>query len=284
MALRLEAGWDFARVNTHKMLVTESTGSLAFQIVCDSNGVQHATSAGGSLVVSDSDTAWAHTDLTSVMGTGSYDDFAGALETALTAGSAANGNTWTYAVSYSEGAYTISASAAGTPQSIALGFSTLSDDGTSMRQLLGFSGDQASATSHTSDVRTYYTIVTAQGAKSQVREDEHLPGAISGAVSMGGQHYAIGPTEFVTLHDFTCMFESKAATFKRSAAANPPWTYQHLFEHAQAIEPILVVDSGASESTVHTMRPEGAYWHSLRAQPDWDMFHIEFLTYVDGRL
>lgn len=281
MTVRLDAGWDFARIGSAKMLVTEFTGSLAFQIICDSSGIQYATSAGGSVTVVDSDTSWCHTDLSSKLGTGQYDDFPGALKAALDAGSAALGNNLSYDVTWSDAQYSIVVDAS---DFAAFTFSTLSDAGTTMRRILGFSGDSSSAHGHLSDVTPYYTIEAAMPSKSNVKREYHQGGMVNQRVSNSGAHYGIGPQAFAKYYDFELWYESAAAVFSADATSAVPWTYEHFWEHVQASEPFVCVDSVASQNTVHYLTAQGADFDLARHQQDWDKWKIAFRTIYEGTL
>lgn len=266
MTLRLEAGWDLDKVGNFGVKVTEATGPLAFQV----------TMTTGQLC---------HTALTSVLV--NYKAFSNQLKAALDAASVASGNSWTYTVSrtVSDTAHYYTVSAAEGNTALEFSLATVAADGTRMRQALGFTGDSASAASHSSSAqaRPYYAVLSAGLAKSRVSDDYEPDEIAQGDWSTGGSHYTVSASSGIVFHDFDVLFEAKAAVFKRSAAASVPWTYQHLWEHCRGDEPILAVDD--TESTVHYLRPEGASFRPERAVSDWDgAWSLALRTYVEGRL
>lgn len=297
MTLRIEQGWDFRRIGQAKLKVTEATGSLVFHVICKSDGVWRGDSTGAVTgTVVDADTQYCHTDISAAMDGGDYSDFAGALASALIAGSLAHGNSWTYTVSWSAAnrQYTIAAGGVNTFSLVFSGgtFTVTNPDGIAdgrwMRRLIGFYQDDATAASHVSNIRPFFVIVGATGAKSRVIEDAAVQSVIGG-IADGAATYAVGPTTPTFTHDFACEFEAKAAVYKRSAATDStngavPFTYQHLVQYAGGWEPIYVDDG--SEYTVHKLRADGAAdFRAERAAPDWDgYFHVPFGTYVVARL
>lgn len=262
MTIRIEVGWDHAVIGTASIYVTEATGPLSFTASITSG-------------------THCHTGLNSVLGSGNYTAFSAALKTALDTASAASGNTWTYTVSYTSttGAYTISAGGGNT----ALDFSTPGTAGTVARQILGFSGNSSSAASHASDVGLYYRVDPANAAVSNPTDDYEPGNVAEGAEADDGTQYAIHRTAAAVYSDFDITSEAKAATFKRSAVAATPWTYQHLWEHARARTPFLVTDD--SDQTIHYLRPDGASWKPNRTVPNYDdLWDLRFSTIVEGRL
>lgn len=294
MTMYVLPGFDFRRTAIACIYVTEATGPLSFGVIVDSAGFQRTNSSGTVTGVSDADTQWCHEDLESIMGTGKYDDFRGGLAAALTAGSAAHGNTLTYLVSWSRAnqRYTLTTISG----SFALSFTTVAGvltaaGGTHMRRILGFSGDSASAASHEGTIRPYYSIVPAAALLSQVTRPRAMRGLISGMVTANGSHYAVAPTTVRRIAEASCRFESAAAAtiaaagtpvFTTDITSGVPWSWEHFFDHVSAIEPFRVDDG--THDWVMTLQPESAHFDPTRDQPDYDMWHIKLAGYYEGSL
>lgn len=286
-------GWDLRKVGLACVHVTEATGSLTFGVVADASGFQSSNGSGASLEVEDADTRWCHEDLSSVLGTGVHDDWAGAFEFALEEGSRRFGNTRGYTVTWSRAAqtYTISATAENT----ALSFTTVAGaltaaGGTHMRRILGFSGNSASAASHTGTIRPYYSVVPAAALLSRVTRPHAQRGLISGMVTANGAHYAVAPTTLARIAEATCMFESAAGTlagagtavFTTDATATVPWSWEHFFNHVSATEPFRVDDG--THDWVLTLQPDAAHFDPQRHAPDWDMWSVKLAGHYEGAL
>lgn len=263
MTLRIDAGWDFARIGDATMTVQDNTGSYT---VTFSTG------------------KYCHTDLQAVMGSGNYDDFATALDTALDGLASAR----TYTVTWNGSSAVKSYAIAVNTGNLGLTFSTHGTAGAIMQHILGFSGDVAyAAGTKTGNVGSYYCVAGAVGAMSEV-SDDYAPQSIAyGAEADDGTPYGIGRTGAPVYFDFTISMESAAATLKRKAAAAAPWTFQHLYEHVSVVEPFAVIDDDGTR--VHRLRSQdlgGAPGFApRRAVADWDgAWLIDFKTYRLGSL
>ena len=288
MAARIEVGWDHARIGSAIMEIGEEPLGVGdtFYVVADEDGVHYgSTEAGGTSVNTDS--AYCHTDLSTVVRGGEYSDFVTAILAALNAGSP-NGFTYTASWNGASG-YTLDAGAS----NFQIGFSTLTDTaaGTRMRQILGFSGDVGyGASDKTSDRVPYYTLLSEHGGVTEPSDDQYAAGRSKGAVSMSGQHYAIASTGVVKTYDFKFPYESYEKTFSHQGNGTAPdgstpvvWKYEDFIDHAKAIEPFVLVTS--SESVVMTLRPEGDALLPEREVPNFNEFWTwPFRAYVDGRL
>lgn len=291
MAIRVQAGFDFARIGRAVLRVTESTGPQTFTVIFDASGVSYAQSDGATGLTSISaSTTYAHESMETVMGTGNYRRFSTVLESALEAASAAIGNARNYTVTYSTTthAYTIAV----TGDTIAMSF-TAPDAvaGERMRRVLGFAGNTSAASSSTGTRRPYYLVLPSSSSRSRVQRDYEQGGLITGAISADGSHYAIAPSSLPVLYDLTFEFESQpaatvagagTAVYEADATTTVPWSWQALYEHVRAHEPILIADG--SESTVHYLRPDSAHFSPQRRQIDWDMWDVTLATYLEGRL
>lgn len=257
MTHRIESGWDIARVGTHTLSVT---GNLGTQTVSITTGT------------------YCHTDLTSVLGTGNYDDFAGALKAALDASGAASG-AFTVTWSTSLLTYTISNAA-----NFTLTYSN-TDAGNRMADALGFTRNTttASATSTASTRRPYYVIDGAMGARSSWTRNYEGDDVTSQAEAEDGSTFTMARSVAPQYEDWTVPFEELEAVFSAKAVTAVPWTWQHFFEHSRGIEPFAVFDDDGN--SVHVLRGRGTSFKPARVQQDWDeLWNVELLTIRRGTL
>jgi hypothetical protein len=253
MALPIEVGWDFGEIGPFSLQVTD---------------------AGGTTTITFTAGRYAHRDLSAVMGTGEYTAFSSAFAAALNADATLSG---TFTVTWNEisGFYTV-ARTTGT-------FSTGNPSGTVAGRILGRTSAAGAAASFTSQIRAHYSILTACGGISNVHDEYEPAGLVEGDETFGGGRSSVDEAIDLKYHDFTIPLESKAATFAY-AASSDAWTFQHLWEHARAIEPIYLDIDGSIQS-VHALRPEGAHFDPRREVQDWDdAFNLEFRTYLLGRM
>lgn len=204
-------------------------------------------------------------DLSSLIAAGGYDAFTAAVKTAF---DAATASTFTVAFSHTTGLYTISRGSA-----FALTFSTAAD--LRLRAALGFNGNSASATSHTSTVVPKYVMVSAIGARSSVSNLYEQEGIVEEAVSDGGDAYATALRTDELLSDWTQAMESKARTFARDAArAGYVWSWQEFFAHVRGTHPFTVYGSSDDDSTVpcYRLRADGASFRPQRVTADDDTY------------
>lgn len=204
-----------------------------------------------------------------------YTALAAAVQTALqvvSGGFSCSFSTSTYA-------YTISHAS-----SFTLTFS--GDAGTNLRRALGFSGNVASTTSATSDVRPYYLMVPAIAGRTEFSDVYEPDDLAEEAVSDGGDAFIIAKDTTELWCDWVQQMESKAATLSRSAASSAPWTWEHFFKHCRGKEPFLVVDGSASN--VYQLRADGAGFNSRvrsRVVSDFDdLWSLRFFTRDLGTL
>ena len=289
MTVRIFAGYTFgATIPSATITVTEATGSLDLDITCDGNGIQYDD---GGAQVDDADTQWCHYNLSGVLGTGIYDDFAGALKGVLDEASLQVGNTWTYTVTFNASAYTYTISAA--EGNTALTFS--GTPGSRMRNLLGFTANQGSAASHTSDMRPYYVVIPQLGSRSKLTTYREPGNLIGGAIASDGTHYSIHPQSLPKHYEWTHEFEQHEGDTIAGAGTGVfiqehgdtlvPWTWEHFFQHVRASEPFGLLDSTTEigdELFVHYLRPEHAHFAPKRRQVDWDKWDIEMRTFWEG--
>jgi hypothetical protein len=264
MALYIEAGFDIdGAINglgTVSLNLTEAAGG----------GAQAATISTG---------RFCHTDLTPVLGSGEYDDFAGALKAVLDAASA-NGQTYTVTWSTAAQTYTISAAGAFT-----LAFSGAA--GIRMRRILGFTADTSSATSQVSDMVPYYTFAATYGIFGKSGPYESGDAAFDDEGD-DGSHDGIARETVATYEEFTVGPEPHDKMVQRRAtegAGDVSWALQSLFRHARVQEPLYTVDEGAGENTVRFLRASGAHFAPSRDEDGSDDFwSVVFETRVVGRI
>ena len=97
------------------------------------------------------------------------------------------------------------------------------------------------------------------------------------------------PSDYAVGHGFGATVPSARydglALFKRSVTAACPWSYQHAWEHVRSggSLPFLVVEG--SDSTVHTLRADGASFRPSRfAGKDIALWSVPFKTRQLGTL
>jgi len=266
-----DAGWDVDVIGSLTMDITETSGPLQSYSVTISTGT------------------FCHVDISSVMGSGSYADFATALAAAINAAATAAGGSATWGVDGADGgiapaSYFIDASV-----NFTIAFTGAA--GTRMAAILGLdsAGVTGASGSVSSTIRPRYTLGTQQGGPSGGTDDYEPDGIAEDAEADDGTHYGIARTAAPVYSDFAIRMETQAATFTRHATSSVPWTWRHLFEHARNVEPILIQTStdGASwtEQTVVYLRADSARFKPIRSVADWDdRWDLDLKTRVLGRL
>lgn len=257
MTHRIECGWNVAKLGTFTLSVTGNLGTASVSITTGT---------------------FCHTDLSPVLGSGNYDDFAGALQAALTASGA---TTFAFTVTWSSAtlAYTIACTNAFT-----LTFSNTSA-GNRMADALGFARNTTtgSATSTSSTRRPYYVIDAIQGARSNWTRIYENDDITTQTEAEDGSTFTTARSVAPLYEDWTVPFEELEAVFAAKAVSAVPWTWQHFFEHARGIEPFGVFDNDGN--SVHVQRGRGTSFKPSRVQPDWDaVWNIELLTINRGSL
>lgn len=147
---------------------------------------------------------------------------------------------------------------------------------TAAQNTLGFTANSNNVMSVTSTVRPYYVIQTQHDGRSNYT-DRYEPDQIASlAISDAGTDFIgmarTGTPKYV---DWRQQFETHAATMTHKATAAVPWTWQHLFEHARTVHPILVKDG--YDNSIYRLRPEGSVFAPERQTQDFDdQWHIGF--------
>ncbi|MCU0675638.1 MAG: hypothetical protein MUE69_22960 [Myxococcota bacterium] len=258
MTHRIESGWNVARIGTMTLSVTGNLGTASVSITTGT---------------------YCHSDLSSVLGAGSYDDFAGALKAALDASGAASGG---FSVGWNPGGtliYQISNGA-----NFTLTFPNTAA-GNRMADALGFARNSTTTldTSAESTRRPYYVIDSAQGARSSWTRRYEGDDITSQAEAEDGSTFTTARSVAPKYDDWTVPFEELEAVYAAKATSAVPWTWQHFFEHSRGIEPFGVFDDDGN--SVHVLRGRGTSFKPSRVMQDWDgLFNVELLTINRGSL
>lgn len=262
--------------------------------------VDDGTDSGTATVTTD--TVYAHTSLTSVLGSGVGGDLATALETLTDAILTTNGSTISY--SAANRAYTL---AFGASCTVDFRSATLGDDsGVNLAKWLGFTASHTDGagsgydcylsgqTSYTSNVRPYGIIIPTIQGRSDVSDEYEPDGIAMDNEADDGSAYGVSKDTSSIWLDWTQTAETNSppsgfasdgmAVFQTAETSAVPWSYQRAFGHARdGWYPFLVVDG--SDSLVCELRAEGASFHPTRfAGKDYSLWSIPFRTRLRGRL
>jgi hypothetical protein len=282
VSLQYYWGWDVAMLS----------GSTLTVIVTDSSGL---LGANRTFTVSITSGTFAHIDLSSVTGTGTYTAFAAALEAALEAGSALGSVPRTYTVTWSSTTgYTIAVDSGATL--------TLDLTGSVaqllMRTILGMAGDRTGALSYSSTRRPYYLLVPATQCRTAVSDEYEPADVVTEEINDSG----LGTSEISRDEDEvwldwtqtaedehglpTAIFDPGTPVFDRHLTAALRWSYQQAWAHHQTSgDPFAVVEGGVTAgSDVARLRAEGSSWEPNRMGSDYDAWSIAFRTRLLGRL
>jgi hypothetical protein len=258
MTHRIESGWNIAIVGTHTLSVT---GDIGTEVVSFTTGT------------------YCHSDMSSVLGAGLYDDFAGDLEAALDASGAATG---AFTVTWDGATQTYTISNAG---NCSLTFAN-NTAGNNAADALGFNRNSTTVSANNVvSVRTpYYVIDGAMGGRSGWTRPYEGDDIVSQVEAEDGSTYATARSVAPLYDDWTIPFETLAATFTSEATTAVPWTWQHFFAHSRGIEPFAVFDDAGN--SVHVLRgSRGARFKPSRASEDWDgRWNVDILTINRGDL
>lgn len=281
MAFHLTWGFDIARIGDLSVEVRDAASANPFEVTIATSGRYAYYDISGVSGVDHADFATALAARFNAEKTGAYGSTF--TVTTATAGSGVGGPG--YQIQYNAGAtaFELDFTAATTPA-----------DGVRLRRVLGFSsGGGVPSGTFISDVRPYYVIVPQIAGRARF-DDEYEPdgSAAVEAVADSGASYSLSPTTVETRQDWQHWFEAaKAAVFERAAPdgttpGDVPWTWQHAWKHARAIEPFVATDG--SDQSVHKMRAKGAAFDKqARRQVHADLdtlWHISMRTRLLGRL
>lgn len=259
MTHRIESGWNIAKVGTHTLSVTSDLGTATVSITTGT---------------------YCHADLTSVLGTGNYDDFAQALKTAL---DLSGTSSQPYSVNWNSGSFPLRYRLRN-DANMAVTFPN-TDAGNRMADTLGFTRNTtlSSAAGHTGTRMPYYVIDGAMGARSSWTRRYEGDDITSQAEAEDGSTFTTARSVAPKYDDWTVPFEPLEATFSAKALSTVPWTWQHFFELSRGIEPFAVFDDDGN--SVHVLRGRGTSFKPARVQQDWDeLWNIELLTINRGSL
>lgn len=266
MTVHLYARIDCYRLGAHSMTVTESSGGSALIALTATTGSR-----------------FYHGDSTHNTGDGKLPTDGGtvALCPKLTSLLNSAGLANTYAVSWAPTTGKITIARSTGTATFSLTFSTLSDAGERMRLLLGFDGDQSSATTHTSDqsCRFWYAFDGAETDDSGRQPRSEVP---RGFVALAGaqQVYGVSPYSRAYGRRWVQQFASHAqAHNSQDATGGDIWTLERLFEHLVSGERFLWFPYGtttfkfANRTAVYALSQEGIDgWEIRRMVPNSDLY------------
>lgn len=244
------------------------------------------TDDGGAHSLSFDEETFAHIDLSAVTGTGTYVEFATALQAELNSVSSLYG----VAFNASNG-YTIEYG--GAVLSIDL---TGTDAQVNMRRVLGFTGDRTGDTTYTSQVRPWYFIVPAIDGVTKPSDERQPAGISTGGVSDGAATCQRARDLAEVWSDWDqagedmrdaggTAFAAGTRVYTRQATAAVPWTYQDAWHHMKAHGDPFAVKHSVTGTTVHRLRADGRSFKPARVGGvDIDIWNIPFRTREIGRL
>ncbi len=209
---------------------------------------------------------------TAFVAEGGYTPFTTAVKTAF---DAATSTVFTVTWSTTTGKYTISRPTT----TFTLTFSTAAD--VRLQRALGFTTNPVSVEapagtwSVTSDEVPKYVLLPAITARSMVSNVYETSGIVEEAVSDGGDSYGTALRTDELLSDWTQAYESKAATFSRSATTPVNgWCWQAFFAHHRGQHPFGVIGPGTDDTTfpLYMLRADGASFTPQRVTSDDDTY------------
>lgn len=276
---RIYAGFSPQRIGTISFSVTNTTSGSVVKSFTISRGEYERTGAALPIAF---DTHFGHIDFSTTipgtLGGYTYTAFADLLATII---SASFGTTWTVEYSQENCAYTITA-----PLSVT-SFNVSYTADSVFPHIMGFEGSSISNTGQSvvSTVRPYYVIVPETVGFSN-SADMYEPAGISyDGEADDGSHYGTSRTEAPKYFDFEFAFEPKTATYARyardvfGAPIDPPWTYEHLFQHVRNVEPLLFdfnqtigttsFDDAVNNCTAY-IRADSTQFKPIRMVSDYD--------------
>lgn len=227
MTVAYYAGWDFAKVGTFSVAVTDADGAHAAAACTFSSGT------------------YSHLSIAGIVST--HTEFRVALKALLDA----LGATVTYTVGFVKetGIYTITPSTG----TVALTFTD-----TFSRNLLGFSGNVAATASAVGTEIAKYGIVASVAARSDISWVYQMSGMTKVAISDDGTPYHSTPTTTPKLLDWRQVFETKAKTFAEFAAAPNNTDWRTMISHLATGEHLACYDSNYAKTYIGKVREDGA--------------------------
>jgi hypothetical protein len=255
---RIEVGWNVAITGDMRIQFTESLGG----------GLTTVTISGGT---------FCHSDISSLVA--GYDDFAGQTKSQMD-GASPNGLTYTVTWSEAAQAYTIAVSSG----TVSLTF-PVTDNGVRMRRVLGFSGSQSTAASHTSDQQPWYARHLAH-APTDVSDEYEPGGAAEDVEGPSGAAVGLFWEGWPTYWDFTMRYEPREVVHTHLAASAEIWCWDALVKHCRNKEPFLLradwANDGAGENTVHFVRAPARFVASASHADSEQLYDIPFETRYKG--
>jgi len=278
MALRYEYSWDVASL---------ADPGIAIKVQ-DDGGTDELIYTSG---------LFTHSDISSV--DSAYSDFATQLQTDLNDAAKAPALTGTYTVTWNgTTGYTVSVSGSSILNLIFSSTSTVAY-GTNMRRLLGFSANQVSATSYSSNARPYYLIIPASQGRTNYTRDREQPEIVQEALGDDGSSVHISKATSRKVGDWMQVAEIEAVPAVFSAAGTPthadmvdagtsandvPWSWEHSFIHCRTAQHRISVFEG-SDHEVWELRADGMWFDPQRwTGQDLPLWQIPMKCRLIGRV
>lgn len=253
------AGWDHGRIGTASV---------------------EGDDDGSAFVVTQTSGTFAHSDLSGVLGTGLFDDFATTLAAALNTGSSGSG---AYSVTFSGSTgYAVSY-----PGGFSLDFDTATPaHGALMARILGFTSAHPDAVAsgssfrleaqdvYQSNVTPYFQLSLAREGLERYTRPFERSGQTKRATSVNANGYSIGPRTYEKGVKGKIRFQTLATVFESDAVAAHPFTYEALIEHTRMHAPVALAlgPTSAPTTTLVCKLTKGEFDEESRT-PVWNDYH-----------
>ena len=184
-------------------------------------------------------------------------------------------NNFTVTYSAANKAYTI----ANPSTTFAINFS--GNDGFLAKRILGFTDNQATDSSHTSDATPIFTIESRYNCPISWEPDYE-----ASDVRWGGNHNGIiwggGPTNIPKKYDMRIGFIDYTDLWKREATATQPWSWED-FVNWHASGEYFFVDGSTwySVDHAHKLQAKSTVFAPVEATPGFQReYHLDLQTYI----
>ncbi len=160
------------------------------------------------------------------------------------------------------------------------------------RALCGFASDgSVAATRFTGTLAPTYVLKPSRPKASDPSPNYEPGGIATMATSDSGKSYGLSRSQAPIYRDFWSRYESKPRTFRLSADAGFPFTYEDLVQHCRTEYPFWIYQGGFTaadtETEVFSFRDAGAFFdmQNGRGSRASDVhFHWPFRCKVEGTL
>lgn len=213
---RIYTGYSFKWIGAFSFDVTDDGATNAYTITISSGRYYHAID----------DTSDPH---------GHHESFRAKLQSEL---NSATGSPGDWVVEFGNTSIGFAIYRSGTPTFTA----TLN---TVAQNVLGMGASLNTGTA-ASDVRPYYVHAPDDPYLGNARGN-HEPNDFAETYRTdGGDGFSVEPTSVPKMDRWKLRGEPDAVTHKHAAASDPPWTWEHLYEHCRGNEPMVLVDNAGS--------------------------------------